>query len=399
MLKQYVLWLGVIACVPFFFTKPGLFGGVAAAAALVVAVSCAMVLWARRRRQVFCGLRNYGLVEFTAEEISWKPDGRLDRALPLFGFVIVPLLIGMPVPGAVTGLLWGQGMFELVHDDFRPPASWIGALAVGYGIFYGGGCLLFRKFRQKGQAYLTSRCRDVWKKAGKEARMAELDRLVQEIGQTSRSLDVELVLDITAGANGLFREVSEHYPTHTDAAVVRATFALCQKRLLQFREELAEDVALFWEAIAAIAEAENASGTAGSQEAEVLARLSDLKERLFAPRLRARLNTKTRWWEREKSAPGDYRNIVQAIIQEAQALAVDNQGEGEGTPIAAAGSRGMGTAEAYAVLGMDPASGGEGIGLLYSRLMELWAGEDAESQGRRQELRGAYAVLQQKGGG
>lgn len=374
----------------------------AAATALLLAMICAAVLWIRRRRQVLRGLRNYGRVEFADEDLGWSPDGHFNRALPFFEFVVVPLLIGMLGSAAVIGLLWGQGMFELVlseiDDDIESPVSWIASLAVSYGISCGGGYLLFRRLRQRGQAYLTGRSAGMWKKAGQEAksRMAELDRLVQEIGQTSRSLDLELVLDVTAGANGLFREVSEHYPTHTDAAVVRATFALCEKRLLLFKEELAEDVALFWEAVAAISEAEIASGSAETQEAEVLARLGDLKERLLSMRLPAHIKQK-QWWTRDQGTTQDYRKIVSAITTEAEGLAGDLRvgAKIEGTVGAPHPDKMGEEEEAYALLGADPIADREEIGRLCVRLLDVWAGPDGEAATRRREIQTARATLQQ----
>lgn len=374
----------------------------AAAAALLLAMICAAVLWIRRRRQVLRGLRNYGRVEFADEDLGWSPNGHLGRALPFFEFFVVPLLIGMLGSAAVLGLIWGQGMFGFVlseiDGDIESPVSWIGALVVSYGVSCGGGFLLFRRLRQQGQAYLTDRAAGMWEKASREAkiRRAELDRLVQEIGQTSKSLDLELVLDVTAGANGLFREVSEHYPTHTDAAVVRATFALCQKRLLLFKEELAEEAALFWEAVAAISEAEVASGSAGSQEAEVLARLGDLKERLLSMRLPAHIKQK-QWWARDQGITQDYRKIVSAITTEAEGLAGDLRvGAKIGETVGALHPDKMGEEEAYALLGADPIADREEIGRLCVRLLDVWAGPDGEAATRRQEIQSARTTLQQK---
>ena len=80
--------------------------------------------------------------------------------------------------------------------------------------------------------------------------------------------------------------------------------------------------------------------TARTPAGERLVRLGDLKERLFAPALPALLNKSKRWWVRENSGAGDYRNIAGAIIREAQALAAEAQGGAEAENLVAAVSPG-----------------------------------------------------------
>lgn len=150
---------------------------------------------------------------------------------------------------------------------------------------------------------------------------------------------------------------------------MRAALALSHKRLTELKQEYAEKLALYWEAVAAIAEADIATTASGSGSGELLVRLDDLKERLFAPRLLALLNQTTRWWEREQSGAEDYRNTARAIIREAQTVAATPGGDKAGKPIATVLPKAMGEAEAYEVLGADPAVSGEELTRLCSRLL------------------------------
>jgi hypothetical protein len=211
----------------------------------------------------------------------------------------------------------------------------------------------------------------------------------------TKSLALELGLDVTAGANGLFREISEHYPNDTDAAVVRATFSLCQERMLLFKKELAEDLALFWEAVAAIAEAETAGDGSGAQDTEVLARLSDLKERLFSLRLPAFINQE-QWWILDQGTAQDYRKIVSAIAREAEGLVGDSRRAAEIEEIAGAIYRDeIGKEEAYALLGVAPTADRDEIGRLCVRLLDVWEGAGDEAVMRRREIQTARDALKQ----
>lgn len=113
--------------------------------------------------------------------------------------------------------------------------------------------------------------------------LAELQALSREITAFGAKLDLKFDYDYVAEANALYGELVKHYVSRSDAAVVRATLALSHKRLTELKQEYAEDVALYWEAVAAIAEADIAVIATRSGSGELLVRLGDLKERLFAP--------------------------------------------------------------------------------------------------------------------
>lgn len=212
---------------------------------------------------------------------------------------------------------------------FDAEASWALALSGGYGVFLGEGYILLQGMRRRGAKALEAAGHREWERINQIVAplWAELKAISREISGWGASLDLQLAPDVAAGANALFGELAKHYPGQSDATVVRAILALCRKRLQQIQQEYAADVALYWEAIAAIAEANIA--TARTPAGERLVRLADLKERLFAPALPALLNKSKRWWVRENSGAGDYRNIAGAIIREAQALAAEAQGGAE----------------------------------------------------------------------
>lgn len=179
--------------------------------------------------------------------------------------------------------------------------------------------------------------------------------------------------------------------------MVQAALALSHKRLTELKQEYAEDVALYWEAVAAIAEADIDVIVTRAGSGEMLVKLGDLKERLFAPGLPALLNANTPWWQRETSGAEDYRNIVSAIIGEVQALADEARSKAavpspEMPAISGAPSR----EEARAVLGVGAQAGLGEIGLTFAGLLQLWISDDAETAealARQQEIMAVAVVL------
>jgi hypothetical protein len=388
---------GVVLYCLVIFSKPVILGGAAAAPALIVAAAAAAVFWGWRRRSLLDHLRRYGEVEFTSASLVWTPDQTaLQRSVSPFLTIAAPFLVAAAVVAVMVQIIGDQGLFDpkvrlQVEGELPAKAAWVGSYIAGYLLVFGGGWLWLSSLRQKWQAGILADSDEQWEENAWAAApaIAELEAESRALAELGETLGLQLDFDYAAEAAEIFSGLAERYSRRRDRALIDTTLALVRRRLDREKQAYAEAAAFYWEALAAIAEADIAAGHVGMAAGDLPVRLGDLKARLFAPHLLELLEA----GETAGNNPaGDYPNITTAIAREAEAIAAEARNRTDLRLPPAVGDT-MSLEEACAVLGIEPGTPAEEIARLRSGLLEVWTGDDAEAEARRQEITAAAAVL------